>query len=173
MNSEGVVNLAPFSFFNCFGSNPPLVIFAPGNRPDGSPKDTARNLQANQEFVIHTVEEDLVEAMNNSSAALDPEVSEVEKCKLDTLPSVKVAVPRLAQSRVAFECLCHSVQHVGANRFVVGRIVYVHLADGLVNPENLRLEDQSYAPVGRLGSPNWYSHTTDRFTLDRPGFTDK
>jgi flavin reductase (DIM6/NTAB) family NADH-FMN oxidoreductase RutF len=170
---DGVVNLAPFSFFNVFGSNPPLLIFAPGNRPDGTPKDTAANIIAGQEFVVHTVEPALSEAMNESSAALPSDKSEVDHLGLSVEPSHSVKVPRLAQAAVAMECRCHSIQTIGQNRIVLGEVVWFHLRDGLVEPEKLRLIDEAYRPIGRMESPNWYCRSSDRFTLERPGFKPK
>lgn len=170
LNPDGVVNLAPFSFFNVFGSNPPILMIAPGNRPDGSPKDTAANILSNQSFVVHTVEESLAKEMNESSAALPSHESEAALLKLALEPSRKIPVPRLAQATVAMECECHSVLTIGNNRVVIGRIVWFHVKDGLLEPEKLRFATDTYRPIGRMESPNWYCRTTERFALDRPGF---
>src|SRR6187455_62291 len=70
LGPDGVVNAAPFSFFNVLGSEPPIVGFCPGDRPDGTPKDTARNVRLGHEFVVNLVDEDLGEAMNKTAASL-------------------------------------------------------------------------------------------------------
>src|SRR6516162_5781583 len=78
VNAAGVVNLAPFSFFNAFGANPPVVVFSPTLRRDGSKKDTLRNIETNGEFVLNTAVESLAEQINLSSKEVPPEESEVE-----------------------------------------------------------------------------------------------
>src|SRR5476651_2644248 len=79
ISPEGQVNAAPFSFFNVLGANPPIVGFCPGDREDGTPKDTARNVRSTHEFVVNLVDEALAEAMNQTSASLPYGKSEVEQ----------------------------------------------------------------------------------------------
>ena len=87
LNEDGSVNAAPFSFFNVFGAEPPLVIFAPGDRDDGSPKDTARNCRRTGEFVVNLVNEPLAQVMNRTSATIPYGVSETEQEVLATTGS--------------------------------------------------------------------------------------
>jgi flavin reductase (DIM6/NTAB) family NADH-FMN oxidoreductase RutF len=96
-NSKGVINLAPFSFFNAIGSNPLYLVISIGNKDDGSPKDTAANIIANREFVVNLVTEDLLSAMNISAANFPSEESELIATGLHEAPSKRIKVPRIAE----------------------------------------------------------------------------
>lgn len=168
LNDDGSVNAAPFSFFNLFGCEPPLVIFAPGNRHDDSPKDTARNCRRSQEFVVNLVDEPLAEAMNRSSAALAYGVSETERENLATAASSVVAPPRLAAAPAALECRVHSIQEIGENRLVLGIVHRVHVRDELIDPVTLRIRGEIFHPIGRMAVPDWYCRTGDLFEMKRP-----
>src|SRR3954467_15218236 len=91
IDAAGVVNLAPFSFFNAFGANPPIVVFSPTLRRDGSKKDTLLNLENRGEFVLNAATAPLAEVVNLSSKEVPSDESEVTLTGLSTLPSVKVA----------------------------------------------------------------------------------
>src|SRR3954454_13803153 len=95
LDTQGRVNLAPFSFFNAFGANPPVVVFSPTLRRDGSKKDTLRNLEAVPEFVLNAAVEDLAEAMNATARELPPGQSEAEFAGLELTPAAKVRPPRV------------------------------------------------------------------------------
>jgi flavin reductase (DIM6/NTAB) family NADH-FMN oxidoreductase RutF len=168
LNENGSVNAAPFSFFNLFGSEPPLVIFAPGNRADDSPKDTARNCQRTHEFVINLVDESLAQAMNRTSSSLPYGVSEVDQDNLATAPSSVVAPPRLAAAPAALECRVHSIQEIGANRLVLGIVERAHVRDELIDPATLRIRGECFHPIGRMAVPDWYCRTADLFEMPRP-----
>ena len=168
LNENGSVNAAPFSFFNVFGDDPPLVIFAPGDREDGTPKDSARNAKRAGEFVVNLVDESLAEVMNRTSAPHPAGVSETEHEGLVTLPSSVVAPPRIAAAPAALECRVHSIQEIGTNRLILGIVHRVHVRDELMDPENLRIRQQSYHPVGRMAVPDWYCRTRDLFEMPRP-----
>src|SRR5947208_1906010 len=109
----GRVNLAPFSFFNAFGANPPVVVFSPTLRRDGSKKDTLLNLEAVGEFVVHAATAPLAEKVNASSKELPRGESEVAYVGLTTVPSLKVRPPRLAEASVAMECVVRQIVPVG------------------------------------------------------------
>src|SRR5215831_15662713 len=106
---EGRVNLAPFSFFNAFGSNPPVVVFSPTLRRDGSKKDTLLNVEATGEFVLNAAVESLAEQVNLSAKELPRGASEVDLAGLSLLPSVKVRVPRVAEAPVNLECVVRQI----------------------------------------------------------------
>lgn len=168
LNDDGSVNLAPFSYFNVFGSRPPLVIFAPGNRPDGTPKDSARNAEQTGEFTVNLVAPDQTETMVATAESLPAGQSEVEKLGLSTVPSSVVAPPRLAEAPAALECRVHSVQRIGQNRIVLGIVHRVHVDDEIIDPETLRIRQERHTPPGRMGSPDWYCRTDGLFELPRP-----
>ena len=100
----GVVNAAPFSFFNVFCEDPPLCMFAANLRPDGRVKDTVINIRATNEFVVNMTDEPLAHAMHESSGDFPPEIGEPDYLKLKLAPSTKIAVPRLADAPFAMEC---------------------------------------------------------------------
>lgn len=168
LNENGSVNAAPFSFFNVIGDDPPMVIFAPGDRDDGTPKDSARNAKRTGEFVVNLVSEELAEVMNRTSAALPPEASETESEGLATAPSSVVAVPRLAAAPAALECKVHSIQEIGTNRLVLGIVHRVHVKDEFIDEGSLRIRQDGYHPVGRMAVPDWYCRTRDLFEMRRP-----
>lgn len=168
IDSKGVVNAAPFSFFNVFGSRPAMIAFAPGNREAGVPKDTARNIRQQGEFVVHTVDENVLAAMNLSARALPYGVSEIEGSGLTLVPSDTVNVPRIAEAPAALECKEHSTIEIGDNRLIIGTVNRVHVRDGLFAGTKLEFNSCGYKPIGRMASPSWYCHTTDLFELNRP-----
>jgi flavin reductase (DIM6/NTAB) family NADH-FMN oxidoreductase RutF len=163
-SQTGVVNLAPFSFFNAVGSNPLYVIVSIGKRDNGELKDTAKNIQSSGEFVVNMVTEELFDAMNISAADFPPDHSELDATTLDTAPSVHVKTPRIAEAQVSLECKLFSSQSLGDNTLIIGEVVMFHVADHLMGP---RLHVSNFAPLGRLGSPSVYCRTTDRFDIAR------
>lgn len=160
----GVINLAPFSFFNAVGANPVYLVFSVGLNDAGELKDTARNIQANGEFVVNMVTENLFDAMNVSAADFPPEVSELAIAGLHVAPSIHINVPRVAEAQVSMECKLHDTQLLGGNTLIFGQVVMFHVADHLVGE---RFHINGFAPIGRLGSPSVYCRTTDRFDIPR------
>jgi flavin reductase (DIM6/NTAB) family NADH-FMN oxidoreductase RutF len=170
LSSSGVVNLAPFSFFNVFGANPPVVVFSPTLKRDSTKKDTLINIERHGEFVIHASTQRDVDAINASSASLSPELSEVEYVGKKTVPSTLVKVPRLADAPFALECKLRQIVPVGTGpisaNLIIGDIVMMHIdpailgKDGKVDPMLLR-------SVARLGGEHW-CRSTDLFQMERP-----
>jgi flavin reductase (DIM6/NTAB) family NADH-FMN oxidoreductase RutF len=161
---SGLINLAPFSFFNAVGSDPLYVVLGIGLRDDGSPKDTTRNIKTTGEFVVNLVTEDLIGAMNISAADFPPDQSELTAAGLHTAPSVHIKTPRLAESQASLECKLFKTEPLGANTLIIAQVVMFHVADHLVGP---RFYINNFAPLGRLGSPSMYCRTGDRFDLAR------
>ena len=168
LNRKGVVNAAPFSFFNCFGSNPPIVAFAPGDKEAGIPKDTARNIRESREFVINIADEALAESMVATSASLPYGESELAATDLTTAPSAAVRPPRIAEAPVSFECREWATLEIGSNRMVVGTVHHAHIRDGILDPDSLRLIPGSFLPVGRMAAPDWYCRTSNQCEIKRP-----
>lgn len=164
LSPTGLVNLAPYSFFNAVGSNPLYVVVSVGNNADGQPKDTAVNISASGEFVVNMVTEDLFDAMNISAADFPPDHSELVATELATEPCIHVKVPRVAAAQVSLECKLFSAQTLGENTLFIGEVVMFHVADHLMGP---RMHVNNFAPIGRLGSPSVYCRTTDRFDIAR------
>ena len=168
LNEDGSVNAAPFSFFNVFGDDPPLVIFAPGDRDDGSPKDTARNCERTGEFVVNLVDASLAEAMNRTSATVPYGVSETERENLETAASSSIAPPRIAAAPAALECKLHSIQRIGTNRLVLGIVHRVQIREEFFDTATLRIRGGDFRTIGRMSVPNWYCRTDDLFEMVRP-----
>lgn len=168
VNRDGVVNAAPFSFFNVLGTDPPIVGFCPGDRAEGVPKDTALNVRATREFVVNLVDQDLAGAMNLTAATLPHGVSELEHAGLTTLPSSVVRPPRIAEAPASLECAEWGTLQIGGNRLIIGLVKRVHVRDELFDPATLRIRGERFRPVGRMASPDWYCRTDDRYEMKRP-----
>jgi flavin reductase (DIM6/NTAB) family NADH-FMN oxidoreductase RutF len=168
LGPDGIVNAAPFSFFNVLGTEPPIVGFAPGDREDGNPKDTARNIRLGHEFVVNLVDEAVAEAMNHTAATLPYGESELERAGVTTIPSSVVRPPRIAESPASLECAEWGTLQIGDNRLIIGLVKRVHVRDELIDPKTLRIRSERLQTVGRMASPHWYCHTTDRFEMIRP-----
>ena len=161
---DGLINLAPFSFFNAVGADPLYLVVSVGVRDGGGAKDTADNIRARGEFVVNLVTEDLFEAMNISAADFPAHESELEAAGLHAAPSARIVVPRVAEAKVSFECKLFQTVPLGTNSLFIGEIVMFHVADHLIGP---RMHVNHFAPLGRLGSPSVYCRTTDRFDVAR------
>jgi flavin reductase (DIM6/NTAB) family NADH-FMN oxidoreductase RutF len=164
LNATGVVNLAPFSFFNAVGSNPPYLIISIGTNDADKPKDTLKNILESGEFVVNMVNKEMFDAMNVSAADFPEGESELDAANLHATPSIKIRVPRVAESQASMECKLHSSQLLGKNTLIIGEVVMFHVADHLIGP---RLHLKDFAPIGRLGAPSVYCRTTDRFEAAR------
>ena len=168
IDAAGVVNAAPFSFFNVMGTEPALAVLAPADRDDGTPKDTAANLHANGECVIHICDEAVAARMVECARPLPPGVSEVPRAGFTLTPSERVRVPRLVECPVAFEGRVLDIRKYGDNRLVVIELLLAHVREGVADPATWKVDYAQYAPVGRMNSPDGYARTTDRFTLRFP-----
>ena len=168
MSPEGKVNAAPFSFFNLLGADPPILAIAPGDRDDGTPKDTARNIRLTHEFVVNLVDESIAEAMNKCAASLPYGENELINAGLHSCASSMVKPPRIVESPVNLECHEWGTLHIGDNRVVIGLVKRLHLRDELFDHERLRVRSEQLFLMGRMASPHWYCRTWDRFEMIRP-----
>jgi flavin reductase (DIM6/NTAB) family NADH-FMN oxidoreductase RutF len=163
----GRVNAAPFSFFNVFAEEPPLVMLGLGISPLGGAKDTTVNIRETGEFVVHLVDEPIAEAMNLCAIDFPPEISEVEVAGFDLVPSDAVAPPRIAQAPVSLECRRFVTLQPARERYlVIGEVIMAHVKDGIVDPATLHVDRDAYAPIGRLFGGG-YVRTRDRFEMPR------
>jgi flavin reductase (DIM6/NTAB) family NADH-FMN oxidoreductase RutF len=167
LGEGGVVNAAPFSFFNVFSEEPALVVLGLQHKPDRSRKDTTRNIAEAGSFVVHLVDEDLAEAMNVCAIDFAPGISEVEMAGLTLRPSVEVEVPRIAEAPFALECRRHTSLVFGPEReLLIGEVVHLHARAGLLDPATMRVDTQAYKPIGRLHGSS-YARQGDRFEMRR------
>ena len=151
VNKDGLVNAAPFSFFNVVGQDPALVILGLERRADGSRKDTECNIDANEEFVVNIPTLDDVEAMVATAAAYPSDESEPKVLGLDLVPSVKVTPPRFAKAAVAIECVRLMALSLSAERCILlGRAVGLASRDGLIDLETMHVNWGGNYPVARL-----------------------
>jgi flavin reductase (DIM6/NTAB) family NADH-FMN oxidoreductase RutF len=172
VGSDGVVNAAPFSFFNVFSEDPPLVVLGLQHKPQEARKDTTRNVAETGVFVVNLVDEALAEGMNVCAIDFPPDVSEIEGAGLALLPGVDVAVPRIAQAPFALECRRTVSLAFGPQReLLVGEVVRLHAREGLVDPQRLRVDADAYHPVGRLFADG-YARQRDRFDLKRETYEE-
>ena len=166
LSPEGVVNAAPFSFFNAIASDPPLVMLSVDRRR-GQRKDTARNILEKKEFVVNIVPEAIAEQINLCSGDYGPEVSELELAAFTAVPSTLVSVPRIGESPVQLECTLE--QHItvgrGPNDLFIAAVLAFHVRDGLL--EAGRINAHTLKAVGRL-SGSAYCRSTDIFRMERP-----
>ena len=170
ISESGVVNLAPFSFFNAFGANPPVVVFSPTLKRDGGKKDTLLNIEANGEFVINASTEKHADLINLSSKPLSYDESEVALTGLATTPSTIVRPPRLADVPFALECKLMQIIPVGSGpisaNLVIGQIVTMHVNDDILDSHGIP-DPRKINAIARLGGEYW-CRTQDLFQLERP-----
>lgn len=167
LDDNGAVNAAPFSFFNVFSEDPPLVVLGLQHKANESPKDTTRNIHRDGEFVIHMVDEALAAAMNDCAVDFPSGDSEVAATGLATLPSVDIKVPRLAAAPFALECRRHVSLAFGPGReLLVGEVLRLHARENLLDQAKMYVDIEAYRPIGRLFG-NLYATQRDIFALTR------
>ena len=159
VNAEGEVNLSPFSFFNVFSANPPVVIFSPARRVrDNSTKDTLDNVLETKEVCINIVNSAIVQQVSLSSTEYEKGVNEFVKSGLGETPSVKIKPPRVTQSPVSLECIVTEVKPLGeeggAGNLVIAEVVLIHVDDSVFTPDG-KIDPLKLDPIARMGG-NWY-----------------
>jgi len=169
-SDDGILNLAPFSYFNGVCSNPPTIMFAPARRGyDGLTKDTLNNIQDTNEFVVNIVSEDFVKPMVACATDYEKDVNEFEVSNLTPVDSLKVAPPLVKESKVSFECQLNTIVEIGkaepgAGFVVIGTIVMFHVDDKVYKDGRIDLKELN--PIGRLAG-NSYTRVFDNFNVIR------
>jgi flavin reductase (DIM6/NTAB) family NADH-FMN oxidoreductase RutF len=173
VNREGLVNLSPFSFFNIFSTNPPILVFSPARRVrDNSTKDTLNNVLEVPEVVIHSVSHSMVEQTSLSSTEYARGINEFTKAGFTQVASTHVAPPRVAEAPVALECRVNEVVALGdgrgAGNLVICEVIAIHINDQVLDDEG-RLDQDRLDLVGRLGG-DWYvrAHGDALFEVEKP-----
>ena len=169
ISEEGVPNLAPFSYFNAVGDDPPHIMFSAG-RGANSNKDTLNNVLTTKQFVVNMVTEELVEQMNSTAQGIPPHESEFDLANLTPIPSLKIKPPRVKESPIAMECeLVHHYtledNKFGGSTILVGRIVMFHIAENVLL-DDFKINLETYKPVARLAGSN-YSKLGEIFSVKR------
>jgi flavin reductase (DIM6/NTAB) family NADH-FMN oxidoreductase RutF len=166
---EGQLNAAPFSFFNGFAGDPPVVGIGIGSHDAGRPKDTRQNIRETGQFVVNLVSEELRERMNITAIEFERGVSEPHEAGLETVASVKVKPPRIAESPVSMECELMQIVELGEESgLVLGRILAMHVRDEFViDPVKHHIDTPQLKLVGRMHGAGWYARTSDLFHMER------
>lgn len=169
ISEEGINNLAPFSYFNAVGEDPPHVMFAAG-RGNNTNKDTLNNVLATKQFVVNMVTEALAEQMNTTAQSVPHDVDEFELAGVTPIASVKVKPMRVKESPITFEC--ELVHHYfledhknGGSCVVIGRIVMMHFEDEVLL-DHYKINLETYKPISRLAGSN-YAKIGELFSIKR------
>ena len=173
IDSKGNVNLSPFSYFNVFSSNPPILIFSPSRRVrDNTTKHTLENAIETKEVVINVVNYSIVEQMSQTSREYDKGVNEFVETGLTEVPSLKVKPPRVLESPISFECKVDNIVSLGesggAGQLIIAKVIQIHInrdyldAEGNIDSEKLDL-------VARMGG-DWYTKANKEsmFKIPKP-----
>jgi flavin reductase (DIM6/NTAB) family NADH-FMN oxidoreductase RutF len=169
LSKDGVLNGAPFSYFNIVSSNPPMISLSI-QRSSGRQKDTARNIIESKQFVVHIVDEHNVEKINKTAANLPPDQSEIELANLTPVESMKISVPGVKEAKIRMECLVeHSLELGGLDTpncdLIIGKVVQFHIESDIY--DNGRIDPRGIAAVSRLAGNN-YAKIGEIFEMERP-----
>ncbi|WML26167.1 flavin reductase family protein [Neobacillus sp. OS1-33] len=169
ISKQGVLNGAPFSYFNIVSSNPPMISLSI-QRSGGRQKDTARNIIESKQFVIHIVDEQNVDKINKTAASLPPDQSEIELADLTPVESVKISVPGVKEAKVRMECTLEHTLELGDQDkpgcdFIIGKVVQFHIESDIY--EKGRIDPGGLAAVSRLAGNN-YAKIGEIFEIERP-----
>ena len=169
---DGRYNLAPFSYFNAVCSDPPLIMLSVGKKPDGSFKDTRVNIEQRRDFVVHITHPEMLQNLNQSSATLAADVSELDQLGIETTAFEGSRLPRIEACKVAYACECYQIHELGSTpqSIIYGRINHIYIDDGItsVNEKGrLKVHADKLEPIARLGADE-YMGFGDIIRLTRP-----
>jgi len=150
VSKDGIVNLAPFSFYNAITTKPPLVVVSIGKRKDGSLKDTNRNIRETKEFVINVVSEEFLDKMVETGNDFPSEISEAEKLGIELEPSIEVIPPKVKGVPAALECKLKEIIEIGDTPMdlVIGEVIAIHYKPSILKTQK--------GIVGRLGGKRYF-----------------
>jgi flavin reductase (DIM6/NTAB) family NADH-FMN oxidoreductase RutF len=165
LDEKGKLNAAPFSAFNYFCTDPPIVGVGVTNRPDQNfvPKDTARNIRRTGDFVVNVVIEDIAEKMNICAIDFPQGTNELEIAGFTTAGSLAVKTPRIEQAHAALECREHTTLEIGKSRIILGRVVAIYVEDRYIDPAGPYILAEELHAVGRMNGLGNYVRTRDAF----------
>jgi flavin reductase (DIM6/NTAB) family NADH-FMN oxidoreductase RutF len=172
LDKNGILNLAPYSYFNAVTDVPPMIIFSTTTKHhDRGVKDTLKNVEETKEFVVNIATWQLREEVNITSTDFDRGISEVKMASLQTLPSKLVKPPRIYGSPIHLECVYHQsiqlpvVDDKHTNRIVVARVIGIHIDNNII--VDGKIDVTRFQPIARLGYME-YSAVDNKFTMERP-----
>lgn len=169
ISKKGILNLAPFSFFNAVGDDPPHVMFSAG-RNQNSNQDTVKNVLETKQFVVNMVTEELAEQMNKTAQSIPSDESEFDFANLTPIPSIKIKPPRVKESPITMECeLVHHYtlenNRFGGSTLLIGKVIMFHVNDELIL-DDFKINQENYLPIARLAGSN-YSKIGEIFSVKR------
>ncbi|WP_339255734.1 flavin reductase family protein [Paenibacillus sp. FSL P2-0136] len=164
LSENGVLNGAPFSYFNIVSSNPPMISISI-QHAGGQPKDTARNIKHMKEFVVHIVDEQNVRQVNMTAAPLPPDQSEIALAGMTPVDSHRIKIPGVQEAKVRMECVLEHCLELPNNDLVIGRIVQFHIDEEIY--EQGRIDPVRLGAVSRLAGNN-YAGIGEIFEIERP-----
>jgi flavin reductase (DIM6/NTAB) family NADH-FMN oxidoreductase RutF len=169
LDAAGKLNAAPFSFFNAFSQDPPVVCIGIGGRHPGDVKDTGNNIRVTGEFVVNLVSFANAEQMNITAIEFGPEVDELAEAGLTPIPSIRVKPPRIAESPVSMECERLMTIELGNERaLVLGKILLMHIRDdAVIDAANCYIDTPKLDLIGRMHGRGFYTRTRDQFEMPR------
>lgn len=168
VDTKGVVNAAPFSFFNAVSAEPPLLVLGLEVTDYAPRKDTGDNIRDTGEFVVNLVSESIADAMNICAIDFPADEDEVSESGLTAVLSAKVKPPYIAESPVSFECKRVATMEVGTgNRVVIGEVVFMHIDDDKIDAEKMYVDAPALKLIGRMHGLGWYTTTDGTFDLPR------
>ena len=170
---KGNVNLSPFSYFNVFSSNPPILIFSPSRRVrDNTTKHTLENAKETKEVVINVVNYSIVEQMSQTSREYDKGVTEFVETGLTEVPSLKVKPPRVLESPISFECTVDNIVSLGesggAGQLIIAKVIQIHINKDYLDTEG-NIDSEKLELVARMGG-DWYTKANKEsmFKIPKP-----
>lgn len=174
INAKGEVNLSPFSYFNCFSSNPPILVFSPARRVrDNTTKHTLENVKEVPEVVVNVVSFGIVEQTSLASTEYEAGVNEFVKAGLTALKSELISPPRVAESPVQFECKVNEIKALGdgpgAGNMIICEVLKMHINDDILEKSGKFIDPNKIDLVSRLGG-SWYGRAAGEalFTIPKP-----
>lgn len=168
-NKNGVLNAAPFSFFNIVNNAPPMISISV-QRAGGKRKDTALNIEEVGEFVVHITDENNVENVNITAAQLNPEENELDHTKFTLVDSENITVPGIKEAKIRLECKLNQIVEIGSKDdgadLIIGEVVMYHIDEHIYFGDS-KIDALKLEPVARLAG-NDYAKLGDTFTIERP-----
>ena len=174
INKSGLVNAAPYSFFNLMGSEPPILAIniARDDSREFGLKDSARNILENGEFVVNIVSEKILGEMNIAATDFPSDISEIPNANLRLAESLKVKPPRITESAANFECRHVVTNEIGRNRVTIGKIVHLHLNEEFYDAETRHVLTEKIGIIGRMHGGANYTKTNEIIELPRIKYED-
>ena len=171
-NPDASYNLAPFSYFNAICSDPPLIMISIGIKPNGEPKDSRLNIEANKDFVVHIAHRELAPVVTQTSAILPRGVSELDRAGLQTSEFPGSRIPRLSDCRIAYACTLHELREIGnaPQALIIGEVKQVYIDDSVIErdaKDRVKVMAEKVDPIGRLGGAE-YTTFGEKLNIPRP-----